>query len=390
MKIEMMYHRLLNIDPASRHSIFLFGPRGSGKTSWLKTHLQEVIYYDLLDDETYTRLLAWPTRIAEDIPDDFKGWIVIDEIQKAPALLDEVHRLIEHRHLRFILTGSSARKLRQKGVNLLAGRALIHHMHPLTALELGEDFELSTALTYGLLPSIYSHAQPAEYLKSYVATYLREEVLQEGITRNIALFARFLETASFSQGEQINFTEIAREVGHNRHTIANFFDILEDLLIAYRIYPFTKRAKRDMVSSPKFYYFDTGVYRSMRPIGPLDSQQEIDGAALETLFLQHLKAFNDYFLLNYSIYYWRTASKLEVDFVLYGEHGFYAFEIKRKKNIAKHDLKGLLAFQADYPEASCYLLYGGTRTYIEHGIRICPFESILLTIADVIKPQSVP
>src|SRR3990167_8074543 len=246
MKIEMVYNRLLKIDPSSPHSVFLFGPRGTGKTSWLKSHLHDVIYYDLLDDEVYTRLLAWPRRIAEDIPAEFTGWIIIDEIQKAPALLDEVHRLIEHRKLRFILTGSSARKLRQTGVNLLAGRALIYHMHPLTTLELNQDFNLATALTYGLLPSIYSHQNPAEYLKSYVATYLREEVLQEGITRNIALFTRFLETASFSQGEQINFTAIAREIGHNRHTIANFFDILEDLLIAYRIYPFTKRAKRDI------------------------------------------------------------------------------------------------------------------------------------------------
>ncbi|NCT56861.1 MAG: ATP-binding protein, partial [Legionella sp.] len=229
-----MYNRLLKINPDSKHSVFLFGPRGTGKTSWLRSHFKNALYYDLLDDNTYTRLLAFPTRIADDVPHDFNDWIIIDEIQKAPKLLDEVHRLIEHRQLRFILTGSSARQLRQKGVNLLAGRAVTCHMHPLTSLELGDDFNLNTALTYGLLPSVYSHENPGHYLASYVATYLREEVLQEGITRNIALFTRFLETASFSQGEQVNFTEIAREVGNSRHTIANFFDILEDLLIAYR------------------------------------------------------------------------------------------------------------------------------------------------------------
>ena len=228
----MIYRRLLDIPTESKHSVFLFGPRGTGKTLWLQKNFPNAVYYDLLDDNTYTRLLAWPKRIAEDLPFGFKQWIIIDEVQKAPKLLDEVHRLIEHQHLKFILTGSSARKLRKSGINLLAGRAVTYHMHPLTTIELDKDFNLSTALHYGLLPSIYSHENPAHYLSSYVATYLREEVLQEGLTRSVSLFTRFLETASFSQGEQINFTEIAREIGHNRHTVANFFDILEDLLIA--------------------------------------------------------------------------------------------------------------------------------------------------------------
>ena len=187
-------------------------------------------------------------------------------------------------------------------------------------------------------------------------------------------------TASFSQGEQVNCTEIAREVGNNRHTIANFFDILEDLLIACRIYPFTKHAKRELVVSPKFYYFDTGVYRSIRPTGPLDSREEIDGAALETLFLQEVKAINDYFELEYAISYWRTTSQVEVDFVLYGKNGFHAFEIKRKQTIAKHDLKGLRMFQEDYPEATCHMLYGGSRTYTENGITIRPFEETLINL----------
>ena len=380
-----MYNRLLHINSESKHSIFLFGPRGTGKTSWLRSHFKNAIYYDLLDDNTYTRLLAWPKRIAEDVPLDFQDWIIIDEIQKAPKLLDEVHRLIESRQLKFILTGSSARKLRQTGINLLAGRAVTLHMHPLTTIELGDDFNLTKALTQGLLPTVYSHEDPKLYLSSYVATYLREEVLQEGLTRNVALFTRFLETASFSQGEQVNFTEIAREVGHNRHTIANFFDILDDLLIAYRIYPFTKRAKRALVSSPKFYYFDTGIYRTIRPVGLLDSREEIDGAALETLFLQQVMAINDYFRLNYAVFYWRTVTKIEVDFILYGENGFHAFEIKRKRIISKQDLKGLLAFKQDYPEANAYLLYGGTETYIENGITICPYEETLKTLKPLLS-----
>lgn len=380
-----MFNRLLNINPKSKHSVFLFGPRGTGKTSWLRSHFKDTIYYDLLDDETYTRLLAWPKRIGEDVPTDYRGWIIIDEIQKAPKLLDEVHRLIEGAGFRFILTGSSARKLKSTGVNLLAGRAIIMHMHPLTTIEMADQFNLTTALSYGLLPEVYSHENPAQYLASYVATYLREEVLQEGLTRNIALFTRVLETASFSQGEQINLTAIGREVGHNRHTIANFFDILEDLLIAWRIYPFTKRARRDIVSSPKFYYFDTGVYRSIRPTGPLDSRDEIDGAALETLFLQQVKAINDYFNLDYGVYYWRTTTGIEVDFVLYGEQGFFAFEIKRKRNISKQDLNGLLTFKADYPEAQLFLLYGGQTDYMENGIHIIPYEAGLRCLKDIIS-----
>lgn len=380
----MLYNRLLNLSQDLQSSVFLFGPRGTGKTLWLKSHLTPVIYYDLLDDEVYTRLLAWPKRIAEDIPPDFKGWIVIDEIQKAPLLLNEVHRLIETRQLRFVLTGSSARKLKQKGVNLLAGRAHIYHMHPFVMRELQGDFDLEKALQYGMLPRIYHYNDFKDYLKSYVSTYLREEVLQEGLTRNLAMFGRFLEVASFSQGEQINLTEIAREIGYNRHSVANFFDVLEDLLIAIRIYPFTRRAKRAVVSSPKFYFFDAGVYRSIRPMGPLDSNDEIDGAALETLFLQHLRAYNDYYALDYGIYYWRTTTQLEVDFVIYGPKGFHAFEIKRKQNISKKDLKGLLAFKEEYPEASCYLFYGGHSNYIENGITILPYESALKQLPEIV------
>src|SRR3990167_3112460 len=347
-----MFKRLLTIDPASRHSVMILGPRGTGKTYWLKQHFPEAIYFDLLDDETYTELLAQPTRLMERIPSHYTGWVIIDEIQKVPALLNEVHRQIESLGRRFILTGSSARKLRSRGVNLLAGRALTYHMHPLTSDELADQFNLKTALTYGLLPAIYGHDNPKHYLSSYIATYLKEEVLQEGLTRNLAQFTRFLETASFSQGEVINYTNISHEVSSNRHTVASFFEILEDLLIAYRLPVFTRRAKRDVIAHPKFYYFDVGIYRTLRPRGPLDIDSEIDGPALETLFLQQIKAINEYDALSYQIYYWRTRTQLEVDFVLYGERGFYAFEIKRKNKIIPKDLQALRTFHEDYKEAS--------------------------------------
>lgn len=371
------YSRLLKIAPDLNQSVFLFGPRGVGKTSWIKKNFTESIYYDLLNDDTYREFLARPVRLSEKIPNTYQGWIVIDEIQKIPALLNEVHRLIEERKLKFILTGSSARSLRRKGVNLLAGRALTYYMHPLTVLELKDDFDLQRSLQYGHLPMAITSNQPNKYLLSYLKTYLREEVLQESLTRNIALFSRFLEIASFSQGEVLSYTEIAREIGSNRHTVSNFFDILEDMLIAYRVTAFRKRAKRIVVTHTKFYYFDVGIYRMLRPKGVLNTQAETDGAALETLFLQEARALNDYFDLGYEFYYWRTHNQQEVDFVLYGEKGFHAFEIKRKEKLYSGDFIGLKTFSEDYPEAKLFLLYGGSEPYQEGNVQVIPYKQAL-------------
>jgi uncharacterized protein len=368
-----MFQRLLKIDPEMSESVMLFGPRGTGKTSWLKAQFPDSLYFDLLHDETHTELLGNPSILESRIPSNYTGWVIIDEVQKIPALLNEVHRLIENKGYRFILTGSSARSLRRKGTNLLAGRALTYHMHPLTLLELKEQFDLSYALTYGMLPKVYQTKRPKEYLASYVKTYLKEEVQQEAITRNMSLFTRFLNVASFSQGEVLNYTNIAREIGTNRQTVTNFFEILDDLLIALRLPVFTRRAKREMVTQLKFYYFDVGVYHALRPKGPLDTVEELDGAALETLFLEQIRALNDYYQLGYEFYYWRTRTKQEVDFILYGEKGLYAFEIKRKQKLSPKDFQGLSLFKQDYPMANCYLLYGGTRSYFEKDIAVIPF-----------------
>ena len=380
-----MYNRLLKINYEAHHSVFIFGARGTGKTAWVKQHFPKALYFDLLDDDLYTELLARPTRLSERIPAEFDDWVIIDEVQRVPAILNEVQRLIEHRNMRFILTGSSARKLRQKGINLLAGRALTYHMHPLTVEELHDDFDLQYSLQFGTLPAVIHHDNPKKYLASYVKTYIREEVLQESLVRNIALFTRFLETASFSQGEIISYTEIAREVHSNRHTVTDFFEILEDLLIGYRLPVFSKRAKRDVITHPKFYYFDAGVYRAIRPLGPLDSNADIDGPALETLFLQQARALNDYYDLGYAFYYWRTRSQMEVDFVLYGEHGLHAFEIKRKSTLTSKDLKGLQLFASDYPMAKLYLLYGGQQPYVDNNIQIIPFAMGLKQLLALLK-----
>jgi uncharacterized protein len=359
-------------------SFFLFGPRGTGKSSWVRQRLPGASYFDLLDSDVYLDLLASPRRIEDRLPPLHEGWVVIDEVQKIPEILDEVHRLIETRRLRFALTGSSARKLRRKGVNLLAGRALTLAMHPLTATELGKSFDLSHSLRFGQLPTVYAEPRTARaYLRSYVQTYLREEVQQEGLTRNVGAFSRFLEAASFSQAAPLNVSAVARDCQVERKIVEGYFGILEDLLIAIRLPVFTRRARRDVVAHPKFYFFDAGVYRAIRPRGPLDSAEEIDGAAVETLVLEELRAANDYGDLGYSLHHWRTRTGLEVDFVLYGERGLRAIEVKRSSRLREEDLSCLEAFRDEYPMARATLLYGGTRRFRQGAIEVVPIEEAL-------------
>ena len=372
-----MYPRKIYFDQVSGHSIFLFGPRGTGKTSWLKGNFPRALFFDLLNSEIYTEFIANPALLESRIPDGFDDWIIIDEVQRIPMLLNEVHRLIESKKYKFILTGSSARSLRKKGVNLLAGRALTYYMHPLIIDEIGNDFDLQCALQMGMLPKVFHNNRARHYLSSYVQTYLKEEVQQEALTRNIGLFSRFLQTASFSQGEEINYTSIAREIGATRQTVSNFFDILEDLLLSVQLTVFNKRAKRALTTKNKFYYFDVGVYQTIRPKGPLDSADGVKGAALETLFLQHIRAINHYKHLNYEIFYWRTRAQMEVDFILYGENGLYAFEVKNKRTLQQKDFKGLKLFYKDYPVAKCYVIYTGARAYYENNITVLPIQSAL-------------
>jgi len=370
-----MYSRLLN--PAKEKSFFLFGPRGTGKTTWVKTTFPDALYLDLLEAELFNDLLANPQRLENLIPKAFNKYIIIDEVQRIPDLLNEVHRLIETYKYRFILTGSNARKLRRKGPNLLAGRALTYFMHPLTIVEVSTDFNLEKALIYGQLPSIYSESDPKKYLESYVKTYLQEEIQQEGLTRNLSAFTRFLETASFSQGSIINISEIAREAAIERKVVENYFSILEDLLIGYRLPVFSKRAKRRLITHPKFYFFDVGIYRTIRPMGPLDMPEMVEGVSFETLFFQELMAINDYYNLGYTIYYYRTTNGLEVDFVVYGKRGIKAFEIKRTGKLSASMLKGLRSFLKDYPQAQGYVIYGGKRRMREGKIEIIPMEVMI-------------
>lgn len=376
-----MYARLLQPPPSS---FFLFGPRGVGKTLWCHTSFPDCVFIDLLRGDLFTTLLASPHALESFIPAGHGDWVVVDEVQKVPALLDEVHRLIEERKLRFVLTGSSARKLRRGGVNLLAGRAVTRYMHPLAAVEIGADFDLEQSIRHGCQPSVYGHPDPSDFLKSYVATYLREEVQQEGLTRRLDAFARFLQVASFSQGSPLNIAAVARECGIGRKLAESYFEILDDLLISIRLPVFTRRAKRLLVSHPKFYFFDAGVYRAIRPSGPLDQPAEVDGVALETLVLQQLRALNDSLGLGYSFHYWRTRDGAEVDFVLYGDRGFKAFEVKRAARLREGELTGLQRFIADYPEAQAFVLYGGKDRRTFDGIDVWPVAEALRRLEEIL------
>jgi predicted AAA+ superfamily ATPase len=374
-----MYSR--NITIGNKKSFFLLGPRGTGKSTWIRSRFPNAILIDLLDPATYTTLLASPSSLSHYIPTDFNDWVLIDEIQRVPELLNVVHQMIESRKLRFGLTGSSARKLRKSGTNLLAGRALTYMMFPMTAQELGAKFKLSESVKFGHLPSVFSETDPQRYLASYVQTYLREEVLQEGLTRNIAAFSRFMEAASFSQASTLNISDVARECEVERKVVEGYFSILEDLLIAWRVPVFSKRAKRKTVAHPKFYFFDVGVYRSIRPKGPLDNTDVISGSALETLVFQELRATIHYLNLGFELFYWRTTAGLEVDFVLYGERGLFGFEVKSGRKIDRQDLRGLREFKSDYPIAKCFALYGGTSELEIDGIRVLPIEKALPNLA---------
>ena len=368
---------------ASPQSFFLFGPRGTGKSTWITQHYgQNAIIIDLLNPKVFRYFSAKPERLIETI--DAKPQlqtIVIDEIQKAPSLLDVVHEVIEtKRDYTFVLTGSSARKIKRSGVDLLAGRALIKTMHPFMASELKTTFSLNKALEIGMLPLVLYAKEPYETIQSYADIYVREEVQMESLVRNVGSFTRFLESVSFSHAGIINISDIARDCQVGRKTVEGYMSILEDLLLSFRIPVFTRRAKRNLSSHPKFYFFDSGVFRSLRPQGLLDSPQEMDGAALEGLIIQHLRAWNAYRGGTNKLYFWRTKSGNEVDIVVYGKDTFCAIEIKNSSQVKPKMLNGLLSFQEDYPEAKTCLLYRGDFTMKIKNILCMPCTDFLLNL----------
>lgn len=363
-------------------SYFLFGPRGTGKSTWLLHHYSKAVRIDLLLGEEERRLSAQPERI-RDIAAAMKqgSTLILDEIQRIPELLPEIHALIEEkRGIQFILTGSSARKLRRTASDLLGGRALLRQMGPFLASELGAYFSLEKALKIGMIPLIWQSTKPEERLNHYIQLYLREEVLVEGLVRQIGDFARFLEVASFSYGSLWSSTDICREANVKRTTVDNYYHILEDLLLAFSLPVFTRRVKRRLVAHSKFYFFDVGIYRALRPRGILDTESEIDGMALEGLIAQHLRSWVLAQKDTHTLCFWRTHTQLEVDFIVYGPRGFWAIEVKKSKELSPGDIKGLMAFKEEYPEAVCLIVNGGKRRENYKGFPIVPAEEFLLNM----------
>ena len=358
-------------------SFFLLGPRGTGKTTWLRERLPDAHFVNLLQPDRYRELTTRPERLRELVLATNARDIVVDEVQRVPELLHVVHDLIEEGHgHRFVLTGSSARKLRRGGVDLLAGRAVIREMHPFLASEL-PDFDLQMSLTRGLLPLVVASPNPDEVLGAYATLYMEQEVQAEGLVRNVGNFTRFLEAVSFSHGSVLNLAGVARDSQVKRRTVATHMEILEDLLLAFRVPVFTRRAKRATAAHPKFFFFDAGVYRSLRPRGPLDRPHEIEGAALEGLVAQHLRAWIACSPDDMQLFYWRTRSGVEVDFVVYGVGGLWAVEVKNSAAVRSGDLRGLRSFRQDYPEARALLLYRGPERLLIEDILCVPVEEFL-------------
>jgi len=367
-------------DPAG--SFFLFGPRGTGKTTFLNLAFPQALRVDLLSPEEHRAYLSRPERLAGLVAaNPGKNPIVIDEIQKAPVLLDVVHRMMDSNpDLRFILTGSSSRKLKRSGVDLLAGRAIPEVLHPFMAAELGDWFVLEKNLGLGMVPLVLHAESPAQTLAGYVSIYLKEEVQEEGLVRNVGDFSRFLEAIAFSHASLLNTSEIARECEVSRKTVQGYIGILEDLLLGFQLPVFSRRAKRNLIKHTKFYYFDCGVFRSVRPMGSLDRAEEAEGAALEGLVAQHLRAWIDYRGSRDRLHFWRTKSGQEVDFVVYGADTFAAIEVKNGRRVDSRDTRSLREFASDYPEAETCLVYRGQERIQVAGVTCVPCHEFLAGI----------
>jgi len=376
-KMTLMYTRLLQ---KPKNSIFLFGPRGTGKSTWIRGLFGDAVAYDFLDSREAIRLERNPGVLFSEVESLPPGsWVVLDEVQKVPAVLDEVHRLMESRRLRFVLCGSSARKLKRGGANLLAGRAIVAEMFPLTSSELGRDFEISTALVNGTLPLALEGSDPPGYLTTYASTYLNEEIRMEALTRNAGAFSRFLEIAARQNGQVTNISNIARDAAVARTTVQNYFDILIDTLIGYWVPAWKLKRSTKQISHPKFYVFDTGVARALSGRLPYPPSQEELGPLLENLIFNEIRAYLSYQKLRYQPSFWSSYDGTEVDFFCETRDGFVGVEIKASDNWQRKFGRGLLRLKREMApaEVKSYGVYRGNRTSRVEDIDIFPVRLFL-------------
>lgn len=380
-----MFQREIN--PIKTKSFFLFGPRQTGKSTFVKALLNPGdLYIDLLPQRTFLRYAKNPGSVREEIlahlerhPD---ALCVIDEVQKIPALLDEVHELIESKGIRFILTGSSARKLRRGAANLLAGRAYTYRLFPLTFKEIGEAFNLDKALRIGTLPILWGSGDegPEEFLRSYSETYLKEEVAAEGLVRDIGPFAQFLDIAAANDGEIVNANNIARECAVSAKTVQQYYQILEDTFLAVKLPAWTRSPRRRLVSSPRYYFFDPGVTNALGHTLSDEMNPNTLGRRFEQFVINQVAAAIHYNRLDYALNYWRTNHGAEVDLlVCEGRRILFAVEIKSSRHISMESLSGLRSFKQDSPNVPAYVLgIDQKRRKLADGLTVMDWRDFIL------------
>lgn len=361
-------------------SVFLFGPRMTGKSTLIRETLSDALTFDLLRYDDFVNLNNDPARIEEALrysPDT--NLVVIDEIQKAPHLLDEVHRLIESHHVHFLLTGSSARKLRRGGVNLLGGRAQTIQFHPFLMRELGAHFDLQRTLTYGSLPAVYLSDAPRRLLRSYVQEYLQMEVLAEGLTRNLPSFSNFVQAAATANASIVNFVKFASDIQTPRTTVLGYFDVLIDTLLVYELPAWRKSIRRKAVASSKYYFFDIGVANFLQGRNRVSPRTSEYGFAFETWILHELRAWIDYNERDVELSFWNSQSGFEVDFLI-ADHT--AIEVKAKRTVGDNDLRSLRALRDEKKCRNFVCVCMESRPRIRDHIEILPYSTFLENLWD--------
>jgi len=362
---------------APKQSFFLMGPRGSGKSTWLQATFKDAHVINLLSEDTYQRLLASPGLFANELRAVPAGkWVIVDEVQRLPGLLNEVHRFIEEKRMRFVLCGSSARKLKRADVNLLAGRAFHRSMHPFVPEELGARFDIEKALRYGLLPIVWDSSAKEETLAAYAQTYLKEEIQAEALVRNLPGFARFLPIVALFHGQNVNVTNIAREAGVARTTVAGFLDILEETLLCFRLPAYEAKLRVRERKLPKWYWCDPGIVRAMKRTKGNPAPEE-RGALFEGLVAQMLRAYRDYRDTFVEMHYWAPSggSNTEVDFLLVRGEDLIAVEAKSGHTFMEGWCKGLRAVVRLKGLKRRIIVYPeGPVLKTKDGIEVFPFQ----------------
>ncbi|MDX9907628.1 MAG: AAA family ATPase [Bacteroidales bacterium] len=370
-----MYIRKQIFEGLGKESAFLWGARQTGKSTLLKSLYPGALYFDLLLGNEFERFQRNPSLLREITgAANIQGPVIVDEIQRIPSLLNEIHWLIENKKIQFILSGSSPRKIVRSGGNLLGGRAIRYELYPLVYPEI-PGFDLLNALNFGLLPRHYLSPHPQKLLSAYVGSYLRDEIMTEAKIRNISSFSRFLEMAAFSNGEMVNYSNIASECGVSAPTIKEYFQILEDTMTGRFLQSFQKKPKRRVILAPKFYIFDVGIANFLIKRGKVDYGSEAFGKAFEHFIYQELYSHSNYSGSNYPLAYWRTASQIEIDFVL-GDHEV-AIEVKSTNNATSRHLKGLKSFTEEYTVKKTILVSNDPLPRIVDGIHIMPWHIFL-------------